>query len=354
MIGDVLAEHLLLEPEQLRLLELRSAQHLFVDLQGRCDGAAEQRVLSLGLRPTVGQDGDRDLLVPAHTLRVFLQHAAARVPERVERPGQDQALQHLLVQDARVDLAAEVGERLEQALLGPGLGDLLHDPFPDVPHGRQAVPDLPVGRGEVHLRAVHVWRKDSDPHQSHRVQVEGLVVLVVLHAGQERRHELDRVMLLQVGRLVGDQGVRARVRGVEAVVGERDDEVEDLFRLPRLMAPGHGPLDEFLPVRDQLCPDLLAHGLAERVGLPHRIPGQRHGDLHDLLLVDDDPVRRPEDVLQIGVGVGHGLAAVLALGVLDMHVLPERARPVQRVQRHQIFEPVRCELPDELAHPGAF
>ena len=107
-------------------------------------------------------------------------------------------------------------------------------------------------------------------------------------------------------------------------------------------------------MRDQLGSDLLPHGLAEGVGLSHRVSGQADGDLHHLFLVHDDAVGRPQDVLQVGVRVRHGLAAVLALCVLDVHILAERPGPVQRDQSHEVLEPVGGELADQLAHPRAF
>ena len=47
-------------------------------------------------------------------------------------------------------------------------------------------------------------------------------------AGQQRRHELDRPVGLEVGRHVGDQGVSRAVRFVEPVAGELLDQSEQL------------------------------------------------------------------------------------------------------------------------------
>ena len=53
------------------------------------------------------------------------------------------------------------------------------------------------------------------------------------------------------------------------------------------------------------------------------------------------------------MGVHHRTAAVLALGVLDVHAGAERPRTIQRVQGHQVFEPVGRELADQRAHAAA-
>ena len=53
--------------------------------------------------------------------------------------------------------------------------------------------------------------------------------------------ELDRIVRLQIGGLVGDQRIGGRVRLVEAVIGELGEQVEDLVGLllatPRSTAP---------------------------------------------------------------------------------------------------------------------
>ena len=82
------------------------------------------------------------------------------------------------------------------------------------------------GRGEVEGGVVHVRRQHLDVHRAAGVQVVGLAVLVVLHRREDRGHVRDRVMRHQVGGLVGDEAVRARVRRVEPVVGERHEHLE--------------------------------------------------------------------------------------------------------------------------------
>jgi hypothetical protein len=91
-------------------------------------------------------------------------------------------------------------------------------------------------------------------------------------------------------------------------------------------------------------PDLLPDRLAERVGLRHREASHVDGDLERLLLVEDDPERLLKDRLQIGMEVLHGSLAVLSRGVLQVHSLAERARPVERDERHDVLEPVGAKL----------
>ena len=97
---------------------------------------------------------------------------------------------------------------------------------------------------------------------------------------------------------------------------------------------------------------LLRHDLAQRVGLPHRVAGHPHGDLHDLLLVDHDAVGTGERGLEVGMRVRHLPPAVLSLRVLRVHPRVERTGPIQGHERHQVLEPVGFQQADQVPHPG--
>ncbi len=79
------------------------------------------------------------------------------------------------------------------------------------------------------------------------------------------------------------------------------------------------PCDEALALLGHLLDLLLAHGAAQQVGFAQRIAGQAIGDLHHLLLVDDDAVGLFQDLLQLRQIVNHFLAAVLALDEVVDH-----------------------------------
>src|SRR6476661_8451591 len=116
MVGDELAEHLLLLGQQEALVELVSAEDPLVDLTepGTVGARAEERELAGGLRLAFGEDRRRDLL-PRRLLTDLLHHPAARVPEGVERAREDERLEDALRQCSRVDAPAQVGEGLEGA-----------------------------------------------------------------------------------------------------------------------------------------------------------------------------------------------------------------------------------------------
>ena len=93
----------------------------------------------------------------------------------------------------------------------PGLDDRLDRLEADPLDRPQAEVDLPlVGDLERRLALVDVRRQDLDPHPPAVVDVldEELLALGAVHLGGEQGgHELGRVVRLEVGRLVGDQGV---------------------------------------------------------------------------------------------------------------------------------------------------
>jgi len=94
--------------------------------------------------------------------------------------------------------------------------------------------------------------------------------------------------------------------------------------------------------------DLLADRLAEIVRLGRSEAGELLGDLHVLLLVDADAVRRPGDRLEPRVEEGDGLAARLPAPV-DRDVA-HRARAVERDERDEVLELRWLHLPERLAH----
>ena len=106
VVGHELAEHLLLETQQRALVELGAPQHRFVDLARGPVAATEERELARRLRLALGGDRRRHLLL-------VLVQTASGIPEGVERAGQDQALEDLLREDPRIDLAAEIGEAVK-------------------------------------------------------------------------------------------------------------------------------------------------------------------------------------------------------------------------------------------------
>ena len=146
--------------------------------------------------------------------------------------------------------------------------------------------------------------------------------------------------------------IGCRVRLVEAVAGKLVDQLEDVGGLVAGHAFLHGAGHELglLAGHDGLV--LLAHGLAQDVGLAQRVAGHHLGDLQHLLLVDDDAVGLLQDRLQHLVQAVDGLLAVLPVDVGRDVV--HGARPIERGHGHDVLEAVGLEALQAVAHAGTF
>ena len=135
---------------------------------------------------------------------------------------------------------------------------------------------------------------------------------------------------------------------VEAVAGELGDLFKDQRRLGLGHAAGHRALDEGPALGLHLGLDLLAHGPAQQVRTAQTVASQFLGDLHDLFLVDHDPVRLFQDPFQARVEVVRRLLFMLAGDVAGDVV--HRARAVERHDGDDILEAVRPEPAQDVAH----
>ncbi len=135
-------------------------------------------------------------------------------------------------------------------------------------------------------------------HERHGVvEAHGLVV--------EKSHdELGRVVALEVGARVGDEGEARRVGLGEAVEREGCDGADDVVgRLPHDPPLGHPSPELSLDVPHALLRALEAHGPAQFLGLAAREAGHGHGHAEELLLEERNTQRPSEDGLERGVRI---------------------------------------------------
>ena len=98
---------------------------------------------------------------------------------------------------------------------------------------------------------------------------------------------------------------------------------------------------------------LLPHRLAQHVGLAEREAGEHVRDAHHLFLIRDDAVGLGENRLELRQLVLDLGLALLARDEVVHHAAAQRARPVQRVQRDEVLEPLRLGLAQDVAHAAA-
>ncbi len=114
------------------------------------------------------------------------------------------------------------------------------------------------------------------------------------------------------------------MRLVETVTGEFFHQVEDLHGQVRINALALGALFKDDPLLGHFFRLFLAHGPTQHVRTPQGVASQLLGDLHHLLLIQDDPVGRLENRLQpfvlvLRVRVGQWLATVFAVNEVVYH-----------------------------------
>ena len=141
-------------------------------------------------------------------------------------------------EDPQPVVGARLGWRQHEGGLGqvqPG-GDRLHGGRAGVLDRGQGVADgaaLPGLAGspldrEGRRRDVDVGWQEPDAESCQFLAEAVQLVGVADVERHRRRHEFQRVVGLEKGRLIGDQGIGGGVRLVEAVAGELGDQVEDI------------------------------------------------------------------------------------------------------------------------------
>ena len=195
-------------------------------------------------------------------------------------------------------------------------------------------------------------RLDANAHAARFLSEAVELVGVADVEGHRGRQELDRVIGLEIRRLIGDQRIGRGVRFVEAVAGEFGHELEDELGAAAIDALADGALDEAVSLLRHLLLDLLAHGAAEQIGLAEREAGEDLRDLHHLLLVDDHAIGLFQDRLDRGMQIVRLLAAVLAVDVAVDVV--HRPRPIERDDGDDVLEAVGLQLAQGVAHARTF
>ena len=185
-----------------------------------------------------------------HAQELTAQQIGLAGVEAIEGARPDQCLgaagPHVPGGDALEEVVQALKRALELARLDDRLDGLESNPL----DRSQAEVDLALaGDPEIDLPLVDIRQQDLDLHPTAVVDMfnKKLVPLGAVHLRREHgRHELGRVVRLQVSGLKGDQGVSRAMRFVEAVAAEMDDQVEDLGGLVPVQTLLDRSLDELV------------------------------------------------------------------------------------------------------------
>jgi len=144
----------------------------------------------------------------------------APAAQRVHGAGLDQAFQNAFVHQARIHGIAKLKQGVEAAQPPTGLQDAVHGIFAHIFDGRQAEADGFADGREIDVARIYVRGHHGDAHFPRFADIFHHLFGVAGFRCQQRGHEFDRVVRLEPGRLVGQQGVGAGMRLIEAVAGK--------------------------------------------------------------------------------------------------------------------------------------
>ncbi|SHE14663.1 Uncharacterised protein [Chlamydia abortus] len=163
---------------------------------------------------------------------------------------------------------------------------------------------------------------------------------------------MHRIMRLQVGRLIGQHPVSRGMRPGKAVIGKTDDHIIDPVGFLLGASLLHAARYEESTLFVQHLALLLADGSPQQVRLSETEAGHRSRDLHDLLLVYDDPVSIFKYWHERFMRIFHFDQSVLGLNIFRNKI--HRPRTVQSIHRNDVLKFRWLQFLQHPAHPGGF
>ena len=267
MARDVKPDRLLLPLQRLHSLPVRHLRQVFVRCIVAAEHVAEQPALA-------------GLLIPARLLPMFHrtvnggEQLRPRSVQAIHGAGLNQRFNRPPVHHRRVHLFAEIEEVLERPVLLARGDDRFHRILAQILDGAQAEADrVAIGR-ERQQALIHIGRQNSHAPVAALVDVLDDLIRVARFRGQQRRHELNGVVRLQVRRDVSQVSVCRRVRLIKSVARKLRHQIEDLVGLLKVQVVLGRALQEACFLLLHLGRALLAHGAPQDVGLAQRVAGE--------------------------------------------------------------------------------
>ena len=272
----------------------------------------------------------------------------------VQRARTDERLEHAAIEPLLIHPATQIEHVSKGTVALPLFDQLVYRGTADALDGAQAIAYFTLaGHHEFASRPVDVGTLQVNSELL-AVLLQGHELVGVIHVGgQHGSQEMCRVTRLEPCGLVGDQRVCRRMRLVEAVTGEVLHQVEQRRGDMGIDAVGRRTGSEDAALLVHLFAIFLAHGPAEQVGPAHGVTRDGPGNLHHLLLIQDDAVGRFQNRLEARVKIVHRsrVGAVLAVDEGVHHPGLQGAGTEQCQHGHQVAEAVGLQAPDQIAHP---
>ena len=284
--------------------------------------------------------------------------------EGVEGAASDEAFHRFLVQITPGEPFAEIHEIPVGSFFLPFRNQRLHHIVAHIADGGQSEPDVASYRHKCFPAFIDIRRQNADAHLPGFQNVFGHLREASHEAVHQGRHEGNRMIMPQPGRLVSHHRIGGRMGLVEGVGREVHHFVEQLIRCFFIHAVAQRTGDEHLAGFIGLTVNesaafrvhhfffLLRHGPANQVRAPQGITGDVPDNLHYLFLVDHAAVGDVQDGLQQRMRIGHKLRAVLGADVPGY--LVHGARPVKRNAGNDVLKGSRLQIFHEVGHALAF
>src|SRR6266480_7282512 len=207
-------------------------------------------------------------------------------PGEIKRACLDEAFQHFAIGYARIEPAAEILQRRKLAAFVALANGPRHGCLTDIFDRGKAVTNciqcgsslsaatvgtlryLPRFRCEFQSAFVDVRRKNRNPHPFAFTYEDRNFFRVIDFVAQQTRHEFERIMRLEEGRVVTDYAIGCAVTLIESVTGKFFEQIENSVRFfLRDFVCLCAALDEIPALFRHLLLVLLAHRAPEKVGL---------------------------------------------------------------------------------------
>ena len=161
-------------------------------------------------------------------------------------------------------------------------------------------------------------------------------------------------MGFQVSGLPGNPAIAHAVRFIETVSCEMNHQVKYIVGGFFFDAIFHSSFHEGIPVLLQDFRLFMAHGAAKHIGLAQAESPHGRGDLHDLFLIENNPIGFFQNRFQGRMGVFDRNLSVFSFDEIFRHAASQWSRSVQRHHWNQIFEPVRMEFHEKVGESSGF
>ena len=209
-------------------------------------------------------------------------------------------------------------------------------------------------RGKGTHRGIDIGGKNSNSHVAALRQIERTPILIVLRRGQKSGHVLGGIVCFKVGSPIRHQTVGCRVSLIECVGREGNNHIpQGLDGFFGIAVIKHA-LPEALELLVQNFLLLLTHGLTQDICLAKRVARKFLGNLHNLLLINNQTVGRSQNVLQrlceFGVDRSDLLAPVLTQSVVCVRICTHRTGTIERTHSGDIFEVIRFHQLEKVTH----